>query len=247
MTQEVAVSGMHCQACVQKVQKAIESVPGVASARVTLEPPRARFESDQSVEVADLAAAVQRAGSYSVTAVSGSSSSSGGESPPAGQPQGAQTSLYPLVLIVSFITGIALVRGLTAASWSWHTFMNDFMAGFFLAFSFFKLLDLRGFASAYRGYDLPARWVPGWAFAYPFFELALGVAYLTRWQPVLTNSVTLALMLVGTVGVAAALANKRKIRCACLGSVLNLPMTTVTLVEDLGMAAMAAAMLAWEL
>jgi len=31
---------------------------------------------------------------------------------------------------------------------------------------------------------------------------------------------------------------KRAIRCACLGPVLKLPMTKVTLVEDLGMAAM---------
>lgn len=37
--------------------------------------------------------------------------------------------------------------------------------------------------------------------------------------------------------------DKRRIRCACLGTALNLPTTTVTLAEDLGMAAMAAAAL----
>jgi hypothetical protein len=36
------------------------------------------------------------------------------------------------------------------------------------------------------------------------------------------------------------LLNKRKIRCACLGTVFNLPMSTVTLVEDGLMVAMAA-------
>jgi hypothetical protein len=40
-----------------------------------------------------------------------------------------------------------------------------------------------------------------------------------------------------------ALWDKRAIRCACLGTALNLPMTKVTLVEDLTMAAMAALML----
>ncbi|MFG0292813.1 MAG: hypothetical protein ACF8MJ_06615 [Phycisphaerales bacterium JB050] len=39
------------------------------------------------------------------------------------------------------------------------------------------------------------------------------------------------------------LRKKRKIHCACLGTALNLPMTKVTLVEDLTMASMAAAML----
>jgi hypothetical protein len=60
---------------------------------------------------------------------------------------------------------------------------------------------------------------------------------------VVTNSVTLVLMLVGAAGVLKALLDKRAIRCACLGTALNLPMTTVTLVEDLTMAAMAAGML----
>ncbi|MCC6661950.1 MAG: hypothetical protein IT437_13825 [Phycisphaerales bacterium] len=119
------------------------------------------------------------------------------------------------------------------------------MAGFFLVFSFFKLLDLRGFADAYMSYDILARRSRAWTPAYPLVELALGAAYLARWQPVVTSGVTLALMLVGSVGVLRAILGKRRIRCACLGTALNLPMTTVTLVEDLGIAAMAAAMLAW--
>jgi hypothetical protein len=49
---------------------------------------------------------------------------------------------------------------------------------------------------------------------------------------------------VSAVGVLKALLDRRAIRCACLGTALNLPMTKVTLVEDLGMAAMAAGMLA---
>jgi hypothetical protein len=37
---------------------------------------------------------------------------------------------------------------------------------------------------------------------------------------------------------------KRKFQCACLGAVFNLPMSTITLVEDLLMVGMAGAMLA---
>jgi hypothetical protein len=52
-------------------------------------------------------------------------------------------------------------------------------------------------------------------------------------------------MLLGAAGVLNALRQKKQLRCACLGTALNLPMTTVTLVEDLAMAAMAGAMLLW--
>ena len=61
--------------------------------------------------------------------------------------------------------------------------------------------------------------------------------------PLTTNVVTLIVMLLGAAGVLKALLDKRTIRCACLGTALKLPMTTVTLVEDLTMAGMAVVMI----
>ena len=117
------------------------------------------------------------------------------------------------------------------------------MAGFFLVFSFFNLLDVPCFADTYQSYDIIARHCRPWGFAYPFVELGRGIAYVLSLQPVLVNGATLGLMLVGSIGVLQSLLNKRAIRCACLGTALNLPMTKITLVEDLGMAAMAGGML----
>ena len=111
-------------------------------------------------------------------------------------------------------------------------------------FSFFKFLDPRGFASAFRMYDPLAKVIPGWSWIYPYIELMLGVAYVMSWQPFATNVITLILMSVGGMGVLQTLLQKRTIRCACLGTALNLPMTKVTLVENGTMAAMAAFMLA---
>lgn len=55
----------------------------------------------------------------------------------------------------------------------------------------------------------------------------------------LTNSITVLLMFVGSIGVYKALTSKRKFKCACLGTSLKLPMTKIALVEDLGMGVMA--------
>jgi hypothetical protein len=121
--------------------------------------------------------------------------------------------------------------------------MRHFMAAFFLAFSFFKLLNIRAFADAYAGYDLIAKIWPAWGFVYPFVELALGVAYLIDWNPPLTNWVTLVVMGISLAGVIRAVVSKQTIRCACLGAVFNLPMSTVTIVEDALMVAMALWML----
>ena len=106
-----------------------------------------------------------------------------------------------------------------------------------------KILNVTAFADAYMSYDVVARKFRAYGFIYPFIELALGAAYLVNFQPFAINLVTLIVMGVSSIGVIQSLLNKRKIRCACLGTVFNLPMSVITLVEDGLMVAMAAAML----
>jgi copper chaperone CopZ len=236
------VLGMHCQSCVAKVTAALEGVAGVTAANVTLQPPQAQVEMASHVPTEQLDRAAQTAGAYHVTdaAPDRSAHATTGHADAAEQPQ---ESLYPLFLIVGYIAGTVALVAFATGEHSPHVLMRYFMGGFFLVFSFFKLLDLRGFADAYRSYDLLARAAPAWSYAFPFVELGLGAAYLLNLAPTATNLATLILMLVGAAGVLKALLAKQAIRCACLGTALNLPMTKVTLVEDLSMAAMAAVML----
>jgi hypothetical protein len=121
--------------------------------------------------------------------------------------------------------------------------MTHFMAGFFLVFSFFKLLNIRGFADSYAMYDVLAMRFKPYGYVYPFIELGLGLSYLLVWQPMITNTVTLLVMLFSSIGVIVSVAKRQKIRCACLGAVFNLPMSTITIIEDLLMAGMALWML----
>lgn len=106
------------------------------------------------------------------------------------------------------------------------------------------MLDVKGFASSYAMYDLLAIKVPIYGYIYPFIELGLGLAYLTGFNPFFTNVATIAVMGFSSIGVIKSVLNKQKLRCACLGAVFNLPMSTVTIIEDLLMVAMAATMLA---
>ena len=238
MQRNYGIDGMHCAACTQKIAGALERVPGVANAEVTLTPPQATVETTNHVPFEALRAAVASAGSYTLR-----EPADGATSGDSADPVPSKESLYPLILIVGYIAGTVLLIEASTGHFGLHRAMQNFMAGFFLVFSFFKLLDLRGFANTYRTYDVLAQAVPAWALAYPFAELGLGIAYLLGWSLMLTNVITLVLMLVGAIGVFRSLQQRRAIRCACLGTVLKLPMTTVTLVEDLGMAAMAAVML----
>jgi len=239
MKHQYKIKRLHCAACVAKVQDALRQLPQIESASVTLNPPRADVTMREHVGVQELNRALKRAGDYSLEEIREPRTAPA----PAATAAKPETSWLPLGLIFAFLTGGVVLRQLYLGHWDWDDAMGNFMGGFFLVFSFFKLLNLRGFASSYAAYDIIARrWMP-YGYAYPFLELALGIACLWRFEPRATNWATLLLMGVSSIGVIQSLVNKRKIQCACLGAVFNLPMSKVTLLEDLLMAGMAAAML----
>ncbi len=230
---------LHCGACVAKVQPLLDAAPDVVrwGADTSGSPAVLTVEGD-GITAERVDALIQPAG-YHVLGEEATAP------PAAPAPTDKPTSYFPLLLILFYLLGAVAVAEVASGTFDTMRAMGRFMAGFFLVFSFFKLLDLRAFADSYATYDVVAgRW-PVYGYLYPFIELGLGVAYFTHFAPVATNAVTLVVMGVSSVGVVKAIVTKRKIRCACLGTVFNLPMSVVTLVEDVLMVAMAAAMLIW--
>ncbi len=148
----------------------------------------------------------------------------------------------PLIIIASLILAITAAHQFYYG-WNIQEGMRILMASFFLVFGFFKVINIKGFAKAYSMYDLIAKKLLWYGYIYPFFELALGAAYLFNWNPVVTNSLTLILMLVSAAGVFNELRKGKQITCACLGTLFKVPMTYITLIEDLIMALMAFATL----
>lgn len=225
------VTGMTCQKCVARIQAAVDEYAGAA---VTLSPPELVVPDAVDPGFDTLQQKVSSAGGYDLSREPAAAASNLA-------PFGSRawfSTYYPLFLILAFISAASL-RGAAGL----HDWMIHFMAGFFLVFSFFKFLNLKGFAEAYAGYDLLAKRWPAYGYIYPFLELGLGICYLFRINLAETLCFTIVLMAYSSLGVIKAVASKRQLRCACLGTALNLPMSTITIVEDLGMVAMALAML----
>jgi len=120
--------------------------------------------------------------------------------------------------------------------------MHDFMGFFLVIFALLKLFDLPGFADGFQMYDLLAKRSRPYALAYPFIELALGLAYLAFWRPVTVYAATVVVLGFGAVGVITSLSRGLHVNCACMGNSLKVPLSTVALTENLGMVGMAAAM-----
>lgn len=236
---------MTCSNCQEKIRRTLAGIDGVSAVDVSLENSQAVLTMDTHVPDSTLNKALSAVGSYSVSIKNGHAAAQQATGSGSGEalPEKSVETYKPLIVVVGFILLATAISQVNNGFFDWMDAMRVFMGSFFLAFSFFKLLDVKGFAYAYVSYDIVARQWLGWGFIYPFVELALGTAYLTGFQPTITYAVTLVVMGVSTIGVVRSVLKKEAIKCACLGTGFNLPMSTVTIVEDVTMVVMAAVML----
>ncbi len=153
--------------------------------------------------------------------------------------QGSYAPLFTILGLILLTSFIITVKG----AFNPKEFIANFMAGFFLVFSAFKLIDIKGFAQGYSTYDLLAKKVFGYGYIYPFIELAFGLAMIISPSSRQVLILEIAVMAFSGLGVAIKLLKKEKFQCVCLGTFLKVPLTKVTLIEDFGMAALALALL----
>lgn len=233
MTHTYKVTGMTCSSCEAKVKSSLLVLPGVTEVEVSKENETATISMEKHIALSVFQNALDS--KYTIAVAEHNETAEQAKS---------WLAIYkPVLLIFGYITGITLLIEWMQGEFSWMHWMNHFMAGFFLGFSFFKLLNLKGFAESYSMYDIVAKKWNGWGYVYAFIELALGLALLTGFNPILTNTVTFVVMTVSIIGVFQSVLNKGKIKCACLGALFNLPMSTITIIEDALMIGMSAIML----
>ncbi|MBV9348617.1 MAG: hypothetical protein JOZ70_12615 [Pseudolabrys sp.] len=158
-----------------------------------------------------------------------------------GKSIGEYWPLFALV-IVSGLAAFAVAAGFK--DFAMKTLMHAYMGVFLIFFALLKLFDLRGFRNGFAMYDLLARQSSNWGFVYPFIELGLGLAYLAFAWPAATYILTIVVFSFGALGVVLALRRGLDIACPCMGNVLSVPLSTVTLTEDIAMVVMAAGLLA---
>lgn len=233
MVHTYQVTGMTCSSCEAKVKSSLLMVENVVSVEVSKDKNSATIMMDKHIPLDRLQKALPE--KYQISAMHHSEVME--------QTKSWFDTYKPILLIFFYISLVTALVQLTNHHFDTMQWMRHFMAGFFLVFSFFKLLNLKGFAESYVMYDVVAKRLPAWAYIYAFTELALGIAFLVNFNPLVTNSVTFVVMSISIIGVLQSVLNKKKIQCACLGAVFNLPMSTVTIIEDALMIAMSAWML----
>ena len=228
---------MTCASCEAKVKSSLLMVENVVSIEVSKDENSATITMDKHIPLDKLQKALPE--KYQISALQ--------HNELAEQTKGWLATYKPILLIFFYISAVTILVQFTNEKFDTMQWMRHFMAGFFLVFSFFKMLNLKGFTESYVMYDIVAKRLPAWAYIYAFTELALGIAFVVNFNPLITNSITFVVMSISIIGVLQSVLNKKKIQCACLGAVFNLPMSAVTIIEDALMIAMSGMMLFYQL
>lgn len=150
---------------------------------------------------------------------------------------------YAKLLGILLFLSIAALGPSTIAGFDAGEWMRWFMGGFFIVFGSFKLIGYEMFIIMFPGYDILAKKYKFYAWAYPFIEVFLGSLYVLNLMSIFRDVSTIAITAIGSIGIISAIRRSGPIQCACLGNVIRLPLSTVTLIEDLGMLIMAVVML----
>jgi copper chaperone CopZ len=235
------ITGMTCNNCKASVEKYLSDIDSVSNVNVSLEIGEAEITMDKHVTTQVLKEALPEKYMLSEKQEKNVFVSTDVPSMPMDDEKSKLQQLKPLLLIIFYIASASLL--LHYKNWSWNDFMLDFMGLFYIVFSFFKMLDLKGFPESFRMYDPLAKRVPIYGKVYPFIETALGLMFLMRYELNIALISTLIVLGITTIGVTKTLLDKKAIRCACLGTALKLPMTEATFIENTIMIVMAILML----
>ena len=222
------ISGMTCNGCKLSVEDKLSSIDGVDEVYVDLTKQEAVIYSKKPISFSLISdslppkyrvtgtANIQNNGTIKVSKIK---------------------QLKPLFIILTYISITSLL--LNFKNWNSTNAMLDFMGLFYIIFSFFKILDIKGFSMSFRMYDPLAKILPLYGIIYPFIEILLGIMFLTRIELEVALILTIIVLGVTSIGVTQTLLNKKSISCACLGTTLKLPMTEATFIENALMIIMA--------
>lgn len=225
MKHEYKIGGMTCESCAAKVKSKLLVIPHVISVEVSKATDTATVKMSEHIPIGDFQEALMQLDpKYSISSFSHSEINE--------QAKSWFKSYKPIFLVFFYILLVTLLIQFSSAEFDLNEWMRHFMSAFFMVFSFFKILDLSGFADSYMSYDIIARKWRSWGYVYAFIELALGMAYLLNCCPLTTNIIAFTIMSISIIGVFQSVLNKTKIQCACLGAVFDLPMSTITIIED---------------
>lgn len=236
LTYTFKIEGMTCGSCVEKItNNLMKNIMGASSVKVSLSDKKVDITANREIMLRQVRFAIADLPKYKADFYDD-------EIVPVSELPKEKTffeTYKPLFTVFGYIFLFSTAYQISVGTFSAHLFMNHIMAGFFVGLSFFKFLDLKSFATAFANYDPLAKKWKAYGAIYPFIELTLGFLFIADKFLLFANVMTILVLTTTTVGVWQKIRSKSQFQCACLGAGFNLPLSNITIFENLAMVAMA--------
>lgn len=122
---------------------------------------------------------------------------------------------------------------------STELFLMNSMGVFITLIGLLKLRDVHKFVQMFRRYDPLAKKSLFYARFYPYLETTIGVLILSRIFVIPVQLVVIAMYTCTSIGIIHSLKSKENLACGCLGGGVTLPLSNVTIFENIVMITMA--------
>ena len=146
-------------------------------------------------------------------------------------------TIFTLIYIInySYLTYYNNLSGSNSGSLDINELMNNMMGSILLVFGSLKLIDLRKFSVIFSKYNLISKHVPYYSYLYPFIEIILAFTLYCRYSLNIVYGLIIILMIISLASVSISLYRGQVLRCGCLGSFFHLPLSYVTISENVVM------------
>lgn len=223
------IDGMTCDGCVATIKTKLEMEENISEAIITLVDSKLELVSTKNFKISQLNSILSTVGSYTV---------SNDLKNEKNKIVDYFSTYKPIFITISLVCLLSLINFFNYGK-TFEDLMRFLMGYFFIIFSFLKLQNIKQFAISFANYDPITKTIFKFGLIYPFVELFLGVLFLTGYFLLFSNILTLIILIPQSYGIYKKLRNKEIVNCACLGSSFNVPLSNLTVIENLTMCLMA--------
>ena len=136
-----------------------------------------------------------------------------------------------LIILFLYIIAISYIFSIGVHD----NFMLNLMGLFFIIFSFFKVIHLYKFNISFSKYDIFGKNIKNYGLIYPFIEIFLGIGFLLNYEIKILSILTIIILTSTTIWVYLKLKKWIIIECACLGVIFGIPLSNITIFENITM------------
>ena len=113
--------------------------------------------------------------------------------------------------------------------------IKNFIGLTLIVFGLLKLYDLEKFVNIFSKYDLISKKINIYGYSYPFIEILLGILTVSSINVINNIKIIIILMTISIISVGFSLFKGQQLRCGCLGAFFHVPLSYITLSENIMM------------